>query len=125
SRGSVAELFGVLVKRFLLRFCIEISQLVTLNRFAYITLHQTIAVVAELDHLGRIVVPFPRHRLATLAALADFAARDDEDIAVLLWGAGLLALAGRLAPEGLGAPEAATLAALAAAVRMVDRVHGG
>src|SRR3989344_6666127 len=58
-----------------------------------------------------------------LTLLADLAARDDKDVRVLLRRAGLLALAGRLAPLPLRPTEPAALLALAAAVRVVDGVH--
>src|SRR5581483_5299370 len=43
----------------------------------------------------------------------------------LFGAARLLALAGGLAPQGLRAARTAALAAFAASVRVVDRVHGG
>ena len=58
------------------------------------------------------------------AFLADTATGDNKDIGVFLWRARLLAFAGRFAPQGLRAAEAAALAAFAASVWMVNRVHG-
>jgi len=60
-----------------------------------------------------------------LLSLADLAAGDDEDVRVLLGAARLLTLARGLAPHGLCAAQTATLAALAAAVRVINRVLRG
>jgi hypothetical protein len=54
--------------------------------------------------LGTVELPIPLS-----AFLADLAARDDEDVRVLLRRAGLLTLAGRLAPHGLRATETTAL----------------
>src|SRR3989344_2659108 len=59
-----------------------------------------------------------------LLALADAATLHDEDVRVLLRMARLLALAGRLAPESLGAAQSSALLTLASAVRVIHRVHG-
>ena len=60
-----------------------------------------------------------------LLPLPDLAAGDDEDVGVFLRGAGLLALAGGLAPLALRAAETTTLTTFAAAVRMINGVHRG
>ena len=59
----------------------------------------------------------------SLFLFSNLPARDDEDVRVFLWRAGLLALAGWLAPHGFEAAQTAASALFTSAVRMVDWVH--
>lgn len=61
--------------------------------------------------------------LEVLTLLSHLSSCDDMDVAVLLWIAGLLALAGWLSPHGLGALETSSLATFSSSVWMVYRVH--